>query len=116
MVANVYTRIAKASDELTHLALELKEMLSDGRIDAYELRRLPTLAEEIMDTGAHVADVEQDIDFAKQVLTLGRERTPNNALLAKSNRTKEYLQYRMSARSKRNASVETEAQVSPARK
>lgn len=115
-MANVYTRIARASDELTSLALELKGMIADGHVDPCELRRLVVVAEEILDTGANVADIEEDIDFAKQALTLGRKHTPNNALLAKSNRTTEYLEYRMTARSKRNASVLPEAQVSPARK
>lgn len=108
-MANVYTRIANASADVSKVALELKTMLADGVIDAREINRLPALAEQMLDASVMIDDVACDIDYAKQVLTLGRERTPNAVLLARSNKLASLL-WRISLRRKAKAPVLAEAQ------
>jgi hypothetical protein len=80
---NVMSRVDRAGLRLTEIGLDLREMIADGVIDQQEIEQLQRLAGDVLDVAVEVEDVSLDVECARQVLRLGRPRTPNRDLTKK---------------------------------
>lgn len=79
-MSNTTAKIDMAGLRLVDIGLEIREMASDGVIDAGELKRLLARADDVVNVAADVEDVAVDIALVRQILKLGRERSPDRHL------------------------------------
>lgn len=103
---NVMSRIDQAGLRLTEIGLDLQAMVADGVIDPQEIRKLQERADDLLEEAVEIEDVALDVECARQVLRIGRTRTPNRELGRKIV-SFEGSQARLSSRKRNRISADT---------
>jgi hypothetical protein len=73
-------RIDNTGSDVAQIAVSMRLMLVDGHVDDGEITRLEAIADQLTKTANELDDVATDIQYAQQVLRIGRHRSPERHL------------------------------------
>jgi hypothetical protein len=73
-------RIDNTGSDVAQIAVGMRLILVDGHVDDSEMARLEAMADQLTETANELDDVATDIQYAQQVLRIGRHRSPERHL------------------------------------
>lgn len=73
-------QLSATADDLAGVAVDLRMILADGRVDEQELRRLREIADQMSGLVTRVEAADLSVRYAIQVLRLGVDTAPDRHL------------------------------------